>query len=53
MRELTPNRRVNGTAYAISGMIFPKSTKPGTYTVTFTGVAASLTNTATASFTVK
>jgi hypothetical protein len=44
---------VNGTAYAISGILFPKTTTPGVYTVTFTGVSGSLTNTATARFTVK
>ncbi len=44
---------LNGTAYAISGIFFPKNTKPGTYTVTFTGVSGALTNTATAKFTVK
>jgi hypothetical protein len=44
---------LNGTAYAISGILFPKNTKPGTYTVTFTGVSGALTNTAAAKFTVK
>jgi hypothetical protein len=45
--------RVNGTAYAISGILFPTSTPPGTYTMTFTGVSGSLTNNATATFIVK
>jgi hypothetical protein len=45
--------RVNGTALALSGILFPKNTKPGTYTVTFTGVSGSLTNTTTAKFTVR
>ena len=44
---------LNGTAWAISGILFPRNTKPGTYTVRFTGVSGSLTNTATAQFTVK
>jgi hypothetical protein len=44
---------VNGTAYAISGILFPENTTPGTYTMTFTGVSGALTNTATAKFTVK
>jgi hypothetical protein len=43
---------VNGTAYAISGIVFPANTTPGTYTITFTGTSGSLTNTATAKFTV-
>ncbi len=40
---------VNGTAYAVSGIFFPRTTTPGTYTVTFTGVSGSLTNKATQS----
>jgi hypothetical protein len=43
---------VHGTAYAVSGMLFPKNTNPGTYVVTFTGVSGSLTHTATAKLTV-
>jgi hypothetical protein len=43
---------VKGTAYAVSGVLFPKNTNPGTYVVTITGVSGSLTNTATAKFTV-
>jgi len=45
--------RLKSTAYAVSGILFPKSTAPGTYTITFTGVSGALTNTATAKFTVK
>ena len=45
--------RVNGTAYALSGVLFPKSTPDGTYTVTFTGVSGSLTHSTTVKFTVK
>ena len=44
--------KVDGTAYAVSGILFPENTKPGTYTITFKGVSGSLTNTATATFTV-
>ncbi len=44
---------VNGTAYAVSGILFPKNTTPGTYTLTFTGVSGALTNSTTAKFTVK
>jgi hypothetical protein len=43
---------VHGTAYAVSGILFPKNTTPGTYVVTFKGVSGSLTHTATAKFTV-
>jgi hypothetical protein len=45
--------RVNGTALAVSGILFPKGTAKGTYTMTFTGVSGSLTHTATAQFVVK
>ncbi len=43
---------VNGQAYAVSGIFFPKNTTPGTYTITFTGVSGALTRKATATFTV-
>ncbi len=49
--DLPQTVQVNGTAYAISGIVFPKDTPPGTYTITFTGVSGSLTSTATAQFT--
>jgi hypothetical protein len=45
--------KLNGTAHALSGILFPKNTTPGTYTVTFTGLSGSLTNSTTATFTVK
>ena len=45
--------KLNGTAYAVSGILFPKNSTPGTYMITFTGVSGSLKNTATATFTVK
>ncbi len=45
--------KVNGTAYAVSGILFPKNSNPGTYVITFTGVSGSLTVKATATFTVK
>jgi hypothetical protein len=44
---------LNGTALAASGIFFPRSTKSGVYVITFTGTSGSLTNTATATFTVK
>ena len=45
--------KLNGTAYAVSGILFPKNSTPGSYTIKFTGVSGSLKNTATAMFTVK
>ena len=51
--DLPQTVKVNGTAFAVSGILFPKNSTPGTYTITFTGVSGSLTNTATAKFTVK
>ncbi len=42
----------NGVAYAVSGILFPAKTAPGTYTMTFTGVSGSITETTTATFTV-
>ena len=45
--------KVNGTDYAVSGILFPKNSNPGTYLITFTGVSGSLTVKATATFTVK
>jgi hypothetical protein len=51
--DLPATVKVNGTAYAVSGILFPKSAKPGTYVITFTGVSGSLTVKATATFTVK
>lgn len=45
--------KLNGRAYAISGILFPRSTNPGTYTITYTGVSGSLTNRNTATFVVK
>lgn len=51
--DLPQTVHVNGTAWAVSGILFPRTTAPGTYTITFTGVSGSLTNTAAAKFTVK
>ena len=44
---------LNGTAYALSGILFPRNATPATYTITFTGTSGALTATATAKFTVK
>jgi hypothetical protein len=51
--DLPRTIRLDGTAHAVSGILFPRDTAPGTYTVTFTGVSGSLTNSATAQFTVE
>jgi hypothetical protein len=51
--DLPRTVKVNGTAYALSGIRFPTKTTPGTYTITFTGVSSSQTNTAAVRFTVK
>jgi hypothetical protein len=51
--DLPTTVRVNGTAYAISGVLFPKNSTPGIYTMTFTGVSGAISSTATATFTVK
>ena len=44
---------LNGTAYAVSGVLFPKQTASGTYVITFTAVSGPLTQKTTATFTVK
>jgi hypothetical protein len=44
---------VNGIGFAISGILFPANTTPGTYTITFTGTSGALTATATVKFIVK
>jgi hypothetical protein len=44
---------VNGTRHVFAGLEFPNNTKLGTYSVTFTGVSGTLTNTATANLTIK
>jgi len=46
-------RLFDGYGLAFSGVLFPKSTPPGTYTMTFKGVSGAITNSATATFTVK
>lgn len=49
---MTVSFNKKGIALALSGIYFPPSTKPGTYTLTFTGVSGAISNTATATFTV-
>ncbi|MGA2588832.1 MAG: Ig-like domain-containing protein [Bryobacteraceae bacterium] len=51
--DLPQTVHLDGTAHALSGVLFPKNTTPGTYTITFTGVSGSLRNSTTAKFTVK
>lgn len=51
--DLPQTVRVNGTAYAISGILFPAKSTPGTYKITFTGTSGSLISAATATFIVK
>jgi hypothetical protein len=45
--------KVNGTAFAFSGILFEPKAKPGTYIITFTGVSGAITESATAQFIVK
>ena len=49
----TVNLSANGTAYAVSGILFPRNSAPGTYIITFTGTSGTLTVTATAKFIVQ
>ena len=51
--DLPQTLYLNGTAYAVSGIRFPKDTTPGTYVITFTGTSGSLTAKAAAKFIVK
>jgi hypothetical protein len=43
----------NGTAYAVSGILIPRNSAPGTYTITFTGTSCTVTVTTTAKFIVQ
>jgi hypothetical protein len=49
----TVSVKANGTALALSGILFSPQDAAGTYTITFTGVSGTDTNTTTAIFTVK
>jgi sugar lactone lactonase YvrE len=49
---MTVKLKSNGMAYAVSGILFPANTTPGTYIMTFTGVSGSITQSTTATFTV-
>jgi hypothetical protein len=51
--DLPQTVNLNGTAYAVSGILFPKNTTPGTYVITFTGTSGAITEDATATFIVK
>jgi hypothetical protein len=45
--------RVDGRAYAIAGIAFPRGAAARSYTITFTGISGALTNSATATVTLK
>jgi sugar lactone lactonase YvrE len=45
--------QANKTALALSGILFPANTAPGTYTLTFTGISGVTTVSTTAKFTVQ
>ena len=49
----TVNVKANGTALALSGILFRPRDAAGTYTIIFTGISGTDTNIATAKFTVK
>jgi FG-GAP-like repeat/Abnormal spindle-like microcephaly-assoc'd, ASPM-SPD-2-Hydin/FG-GAP repeat len=51
--DLPQTVNLNGTAYAVSGILFPKNSAPGTYTINFTGTSGLITAHATAEFIVK
>jgi hypothetical protein len=53
LRESAANSNSERDAEMVSGILFPASTEPGTYAMTFIEVSGSLTNTATTSFTVE
>jgi hypothetical protein len=51
--DLPATVNLNGTVYAISGILFPKTAAAGTYTITFTGTSGAISEDATATFIVK
>ncbi|HEV2381083.1 MAG TPA: hypothetical protein VG206_14985 [Terriglobia bacterium] len=44
---------LNGSTYAVSGILIPKNSMTGTYIITFTGTSGSVTAKATATVIVK
>ena len=52
-RDVPQSVKVNGRAFVATLVLFPHNTAPGTYTITFTGVSGSLTNSTAVKFTVK
>jgi len=48
-----PSVYLNREAFAVSGVLFQKTAKPGIYTITFTGVSGSKTVKATAKVTLR
>ncbi|MGD0470871.1 MAG: PASTA domain-containing protein [Terriglobales bacterium] len=51
--DLPMSVKLDGTALAVSGVLFAKTTPAGKYTITFTGTSGSIKNSATVQFTVK
>jgi len=51
--DLPMSVKLDGTATAVSGVLFAKTTPAGKYTITFTGTSGSITDSATVQFTVK
>jgi CSLREA domain-containing protein len=51
--DLPKTVKVNGTAYALSGILFPRNTPAGTYTITYTGTSGPLKHDIEVPFTVK
>jgi hypothetical protein len=51
--DLPQTVRLDGTALALSGILFPMTAEPGTYVITFTGVSGLVRESATAKFSVK
>jgi hypothetical protein len=45
--------KLDGTATAVSGVLFTRTTPAGPYTITYTGISGSIKESATVKFTVK
>jgi len=51
--DLPMKIKLDGTATAVSGVLFAKDTPAGTYTITYTATSGSIKESATVKFTVK
>jgi hypothetical protein len=51
--DLPTTVHLNGKALALSGIVFPPKTTPGTYTINFTGTSGAITAATSAQFTVQ